>query len=96
MEKELKVVSVLNENGNITRQARENLARQVNDLLVDTLGVEIANDKSMLLPLVQDNDGTIIYARLAMSITKETSFKIANKKSKKKVDVVDIPNLFTK
>lgn len=91
MEKELKVLDALNENGKLKPAVRDGLKEKfVKHYFND---FQVANDGSYLLPLVQDNDGTTVYARVQVGVTIQNTF-YTGKKSKAKEVEVEIPNLF--
>lgn len=92
MEKELRVIDALNENGNLKPAVRNGLKEQVAKRYLND-DFKVANDGSYLLPLVQDNDGTIVYARIQLGITIQDNF-YTGKKAKSKDDDIEIPNLF--
>ena len=90
-EKELKVLDALNENGKLKPAVRDGLKEKfVKHYFND---FQVANDGSYLLPLVQDNDGTVVYARVQVGVTIQNTF-YTGKKSKAKEVEVEIPNLF--
>lgn len=92
MEKELRVIDALNENGNLKPVVRNALKEQVAKRYLND-DFKVANDGSYLLPLAKDNDGTVVYARVQLGITIQNSF-YTGKKAKAKDDEIEIPNLF--
>lgn len=92
MEKELRVIDALNENGNLKPVVRNALKKQVAERYLND-DFKVANDGSYLLPLVQDNDGTIIYARIQLGVTIQNNF-YTGKKAKVQEENIEIPNLF--
>lgn len=103
MQKELKVVNYLGEKGNPSPKVREHIKGQAVERAVKGLGqvfgrdVVIGNDKALYVPLMQDTNGTVIYARFEMTVSHKDPYaeKTATKKTTKKSNdsEIDLPEL---
>lgn len=88
--RELKVIEALTERDNLKNAVRDNLKNQTEVNLLKDWDKE--NDGSYTYPLVQDVNGTIVKARVQLTITVLETFK--GKGTKKEEEETEIPSLF--
>ena len=90
---ELPVGKFLTEKGMVKAAVRENLKEQVMASEINLNDWELANDNTLLMPLVQDVNGQTVSARIALTITAKEEF-YTEKKKEQKEEKVEIPKLF--